>query len=218
MKLLQDFKFGYRDTDSWKCNFQTNGLFSLSRLKLLIDEKLLPNSLTAYETERNNLMPQKIGVFIWRVRQNRIPVRTKLEKRGIDLDSLRCPVCDNDIETVDHILLHCSFAKDVWNMVYRWWNIGNMSHLNLERMFCGIKYLNRPNISSKVWQAIEWFTGYSIWLNRNQTIFRKKKGIGPTVLNEIQIKTFEWISKRSWKFKLEWSQWLINPSSFDEHG
>ncbi|XP_071687592.1 uncharacterized protein [Rutidosis leptorrhynchoides] len=165
----------------------------------------------------NNLIPQKIGIFIWRALLRRIPVRVELNKRGIDLASLRCPVCDDDIETVDHILLNCSFAKDIWDRLYRWWNMGNLMHTNLEDLFKGINKATSSS-SSKLWQAVVWICGYLIWQNKNSTIFRNYKGNGPVLLNEIQIKAYEWISKRSNKFKLDWNQWLINPSSFDDHG
>nr|GEU52715.1 RNA-directed DNA polymerase, eukaryota, reverse transcriptase zinc-binding domain protein [Tanacetum cinerariifolium] len=37
----------------------------------------------------------------------------------IDLDSIRCPVCDNDLETEKHILVKCDIAKSVWNDVLK---------------------------------------------------------------------------------------------------
>ncbi|XP_071712667.1 uncharacterized protein [Rutidosis leptorrhynchoides] len=203
---VTDFKVGTSNLDSWKCNIQGNGMFSTTTIAQLVDDKLLSIPTATFETERNKLLPQKIGLFIWRVRLNRIPDRFELDKRGIDIDSLRCPVCDNGNETIDHIFLRCSFAKDVWDRVYKWWNLGSFPHNNLEGMFKGFKHVNRSTSPSKLWQAIERYSGYIIWQNRNQIIFRKKKNNGPMALNKIHIKTFEWISSGSSKLKLDWSQ------------
>ncbi|XP_071713623.1 uncharacterized protein [Rutidosis leptorrhynchoides] len=123
-------------------------------------EKYLTNALT------------KIG---------RIPVRVELDKRGIDLDSVRCTVCDNDLETVEHILLKCSFAKDTWNRVFRWWGIDRPLYSCLEEMFIG----DIGGSKSMLWQAVEWVSGYLIWKNRNLTLFQRKKGNGPMMLNEV---------------------------------
>ncbi|GJS86409.1 RNA-directed DNA polymerase, eukaryota [Tanacetum coccineum] len=42
-----------------------------------------------------------------------VPTRVNLDKRGIDLDSVRCPLCNDDIETKDHVFALCSIAKEV---------------------------------------------------------------------------------------------------------
>ncbi|XP_071740678.1 uncharacterized protein [Rutidosis leptorrhynchoides] len=165
----------------------------------------------------NNLLPHKIGILIWRILLMRIPVRSELDKRGIDLNSLRCPVCDGDIETVEHIFLRCSVAIDIWDRVFRWWNKSFMAFANLETAFSG-KSNAYASSFSKLWQAVEWICGYTIWKNRNAIVFRNLKGTGPMLLNEIQIKSCEWISKRSNKLKIDWNQWLVNPCSFADHG
>ncbi|XP_071734217.1 uncharacterized protein [Rutidosis leptorrhynchoides] len=166
---------------------------------------ILQRPSTHKETARNKLLPQKIGLFVWRANLERLPVRVELDKRGIDLDSVRCPICNNDIETVAHILLHCSFAKDLWSRVFRWWNLNRPMYANMGKMFQG----NRNALSSqtsKLWQSVEWVCGYIIWRNRNLNAFQKKKGNGPTALNEVQLKSYERISRRSKELAMEWNQ------------
>ncbi|XP_071728178.1 uncharacterized protein [Rutidosis leptorrhynchoides] len=184
----------------------------------LIDEKLLSPLDSAICTDRINFLPKKIGLLIWRVKQNRIPVRVELDKRGVDLDSVICPVCDGDLETVEHIFIHCQFAKDLWLRVFRWWNLNRLPYANMGELFQGCSDPNNPNKSSKLWKAIEWVCGYMIWWSRNLTVFQKKKGCGPMLLDEVQVKSFDWISRRSWRHVMVWSQWLLNPGVFDDHG
>ncbi|XP_071694717.1 uncharacterized protein [Rutidosis leptorrhynchoides] len=205
-----------KDSDSWQWNLQSNGFFSTSTLTTLIDERLVvQNNSNRVDTVRNNMLPQKIGIFVWRTKLSRIPVRVELDKRGIDLDLVRCPICDRDIETVEHIMLHCPFAKDIWSRVFRWWNIGVPNYTNLGDIFQG---KHGSGSLSKLWQAIKWISGYIIWQKRNQTLFRNKKGNGPTTLKGIHIKTYEWVKHRSKKTSIDWIQWLLNPKSFDDHG
>ncbi|KAJ9541159.1 hypothetical protein OSB04_027665 [Centaurea solstitialis] len=53
---------------------------------------------------------------------DRIPCRFILDKRGIDLNSLLCPRCDEVVETVDHALVTCPEVKKFWCLVSKWWN------------------------------------------------------------------------------------------------
>ncbi|XP_071740729.1 uncharacterized protein [Rutidosis leptorrhynchoides] len=216
--LLNNFKFEVNKRDCWSCSLHSNGLFSTPKLTHLIDEKLLPSVSQDNVTMRNNLLPQKIGLFIWRAIRNHIPIRTELDKRGIDLDSLRCPVCDEETETVEHILPKCSYVSDLWDRVFRWWQMRPMNQVCLDQRFKGFKPTATTNAFSKIWQAIEWTCGYVIWQNRNRVVFQKKKESVPMALNEVQIRSFEWITNRSKKLNIDWHQWFLKPNSFDDKG
>ncbi|XP_071695582.1 uncharacterized protein [Rutidosis leptorrhynchoides] len=100
--LLDGFQKKDIVTDSWSWGLHNNGVFSTRKLTTLIDEKLLPHNGSREATLKNKLVPSKVEIFIWRVLKHRIPVLTELDKRGIDLDTVRCPLCDDDVETIDH--------------------------------------------------------------------------------------------------------------------
>ncbi|XP_071708273.1 uncharacterized protein [Rutidosis leptorrhynchoides] len=162
----------------------------------------------------NNLVPTKMGVFIWRARKKRLPVRTELDKRGIDLHSVRCPLCDGDIETVDHILFSCKKVDDVWNKVKNWWGFGSTSYGNIEDLLQGNMRQPCSNAGKLVWQAVVWTNAYQIWKNRNQMVFKNKGWTTPMALSEIQIKSFEWIAKRIKGKQIDWHNWFHCPSTF----
>ncbi|XP_071694360.1 uncharacterized protein [Rutidosis leptorrhynchoides] len=141
----------------------------------LLDDKILQNSFLTNETARNNFLLQKIGIFIWRSKLQRIPVCVELDKRGVDLDTILCPVFKTETETVEHALLLCSTAKDLWERVFKWWNVRSSQYSGLCDMFNGIIPGTNTNIRSKLWQAIEWVGGYMLWRNRNLKAFEKKE-------------------------------------------
>ncbi|GJY54257.1 reverse transcriptase domain, reverse transcriptase zinc-binding domain protein [Tanacetum coccineum] len=66
-----------------------------------------------------------------RTTNKRLPTKANLDYRGIDLDSVRCPMCDDSIETEDHIFVSCPIAKDTWKCIADWWNIPNITIANL---------------------------------------------------------------------------------------
>ncbi|XP_071715017.1 uncharacterized protein [Rutidosis leptorrhynchoides] len=156
---LKYSRFGTKETDVWSCKFQMGGVFSTTLLSNALNDQIPQSPTVSVATMRNNLLPLKIGIFIWRALKRRLLICDELDKRGIDLHSLRCPVCDEAMETIDHVLLGCSFANNIWNRIYRWWNLGNMGRTNLDELFRGVKEVNKPNSKSKIWQAIEWISG-----------------------------------------------------------
>ncbi|XP_071691449.1 uncharacterized protein [Rutidosis leptorrhynchoides] len=184
--------------------------------KILFDEitsRILPPGANSLETMRNNFVPKKVEIFVWRTKRRRLPVLSKLDKRGIDLHSVRCPLCDDGIETVEHTLILCKDTIDLWNRVCKWWGMNNNTNLSISEAFCGNSPLHSTTLGAKIWQAVKWVCGYLIWKNRNQKVFNNKCWNPLVALNEIQLKTFDWIAKRCKTKKIDWLTWLNDPQS-----
>ncbi|XP_071694642.1 uncharacterized protein [Rutidosis leptorrhynchoides] len=211
INLLEGFEFS--NSDSWSCTFTSNGIFSVKSLTQAIEEQQAEYASDP-ETLRNNLAPKKLEVFVWRLLKRRLPVRVELDKRGLDLHSVRCPICDDGLETVEHTFIFCKQTMELWERVFGWWNSGHFNNLSLSELLRGNNVNASTNFGKKVWQSVEWVCAYFIWKCRNDLVFRNKKWNIPMALNEIQIKSFEWISHRSKGKKLDWHIWLSNPSLF----
>ncbi|XP_071705301.1 uncharacterized protein [Rutidosis leptorrhynchoides] len=202
------------DVDSWKWSLANNGVFAVKNLSVIIDDKLLSAGTNVLETLRNNLVPKKVEVFVWRARKKRLPSLTELDHRGIDLHSTRYPLCNDDVESVDHALMFCKFAFDVWCKVFDWWGINLSSSLSIIELFWGTSSITMSDLGSMIWQAVIWVSGYLIWRNRNQKVFNNKCWSPPVALCEIQVKTYEWIAKRCKAKDIDWHNWFHNPIVF----
>ena len=55
--------------------------------------------------------------FVWTASLGKILTADNLRKRNIILVSWCC-LCKEAGETVDHLLLHCPVAHDLWNLVF----------------------------------------------------------------------------------------------------
>ncbi|XP_071702841.1 uncharacterized protein [Rutidosis leptorrhynchoides] len=163
---------------------------------------------------RNALVPKKLEVFVWRAVQRRLPSRVELDKRGIDLHTIRCPLCDEDLETIDHILIFCKHAYDLWVRVFAWWGLGNVTNLSISEILRGNSSVGMTSLGRTIWQAVEWVFSYHIWKNRNNKVFRGTNWSISVAFNEVQIKSFEWISNRIKKRKLDWLSWVNDPSVY----
>uniref|UniRef100_A0A2N9G1C3 Reverse transcriptase domain-containing protein n=1 Tax=Fagus sylvatica TaxID=28930 RepID=A0A2N9G1C3_FAGSY len=62
-------------------------------------------------------VPPRVSFFIWVAALGKILTAENLRKRHIILLSWCC-LCKVDGETVDHLLLHCPFSREVWDMIF----------------------------------------------------------------------------------------------------
>ncbi|XP_071728595.1 uncharacterized protein [Rutidosis leptorrhynchoides] len=177
--------------DSWEWLLSNNGTFATNILSTVLNSKILSAGTNREETLRNNLVPKKVEVFVWRTKKKRLPVLMELDKRGIDLHSVRCPVCDGDVESVDHAILFCKNTLYIWTEVFNWWGMKVAASLSIGEMFNIFQTSAMTELGAKIWQAVRWTCGYLIWRNRNQKVFKNKNWNPPVALNEIQITSFE---------------------------
>ncbi|XP_071692865.1 uncharacterized protein [Rutidosis leptorrhynchoides] len=153
---------------------------------------------------RNSSVPKKVELFVWRTRKGRILTLPELDKRGIDLNSVCCPICDDDIETLDHSLLSCKLAKDIWVKIFEWWNMGSVPRNGIRELLHGDTGQPISDLGKTIWQGFIRTSGYLIWKSRNEKVFKNKCWSAPAAVSEIQVKSFEWIAKRCKLKNIEW--------------
>jgi hypothetical protein len=60
----------------------------------------------------------KCRFFIWLVAQNRVWTADRLAKRGL-IHPEKCPLCDQEDETIDYLLVTCCFSREFWYLLLR---------------------------------------------------------------------------------------------------
>ena len=59
-------------------------------------------------------LPLKILTFIWKLLHDSLPVFEVLNNRGITVSS-KCLICNEDEESINHLFMHCPFARAIWH-------------------------------------------------------------------------------------------------------
>ena len=106
----------------------------------------------------------KVRIFAWRACRNGLPTKLNLRCRGLNSSSF-CPLCNKEMESLQHALLHCTHAKHTWAS----WldcpvNLSTTSAdiVDLASQFIGLGKLSELDLFFMVL--------WSIWGNRNQAI------------------------------------------------
>jgi len=131
--------------------------------------------------------------FIWKVRLNRIPSKSALFRRGVDVSFVECSLCTCTRETSDHVLLHCHFAAVVCARIFKW--CGWSFHMESSIRECIDSYtsLNGSNSMKEVASGILMVTTWAIWSARNDLIFNAITPSIDGVVEKIMINSFIWL-------------------------
>ncbi|KAJ9536769.1 hypothetical protein OSB04_un000073 [Centaurea solstitialis] len=184
--------------------------FSVKEVRRLIDGKRTPNGAATMWVKA---IPKKVSVFLWRAKLGRLPVREELDKRGIDLHSLLCPCCGDEVETIDHALFGCTKLTVLWKLIERWWKTDLSGCSSIEDLLGQGFHRGSSGKVFKRWVALVGSFLYFIWSNRNKTTFGHLSGPIEDEFYRFQLQSFEWISRRDTEIALDWKMWLSDPSS-----
>ncbi|GKB00053.1 reverse transcriptase domain, reverse transcriptase zinc-binding domain protein [Tanacetum coccineum] len=115
--------------DSWEFTPFASRKFSVKAFRNIYTSSTTTMTQNLLNKEGTKCIPIKININSWRVANERLPIRVNLDRRGIDLHSVRCPICDDDLETENHIFVHCATAKQIWTDILKWWNLHNLTSI-----------------------------------------------------------------------------------------
>nr|GEZ26745.1 RNA-directed DNA polymerase, eukaryota [Tanacetum cinerariifolium] len=91
--------------DRWVWSLEGSGDFTVSSVRKLIDDVLLPEVST--KTRWIKAVPIKVNVHAWKVKIDCLPTRLNISRRGMDIESILCPICGNVVESFRHLLFTC---------------------------------------------------------------------------------------------------------------
>ncbi|KAJ0622334.1 putative reverse transcriptase zinc-binding domain-containing protein [Helianthus annuus] len=159
------------DEDKWNWVHDSSGIFSVSSARKLLLSKL-ENVEKTKNFQWSKWVPLKVSNFSWKLKLNKIPVRSNLASRGIHIPDTHRPLCSLEDETTDHVFVKCPMAAEVWSRVSWWSDVRWYAANNVKELFDvaaqsgGSKEL--LNLKTTILYSTLWF----IWNARNNKVFR----------------------------------------------
>ncbi|GJW54616.1 RNA-directed DNA polymerase, eukaryota, reverse transcriptase zinc-binding domain protein [Tanacetum coccineum] len=149
-------------------------------------DRYLSQSLPSSNYKWNNLLPSKVNITTWRISIQRLPTRINLDKRNVDLDSVRCPICDDALETEQHVFVSYNLAGKIWKDILNWWNIKSIVVSTLDD---AINLAGKVTIKAshiKFFDAVVQTTLWLLWRYRNEFVFSAKRPKIELLLNDVK--------------------------------
>ncbi|KAK3189704.1 hypothetical protein Dsin_029265 [Dipteronia sinensis] len=117
--------------------------------------------------------PPKIEVFVWHLLHGRTLVKDVLHRLGSQVDSnVRCPICQESEESIDHLFLSCKWANSLWHRCMKWWDVSVCLPRSLKEWWESWMELCYQKNSERAWRSLFFAVTWSIWEARNHKVFK----------------------------------------------
>ena len=174
--------------DRWVWNLESFGEFSVSSIRKKIDEMRF---LKVGDTTRwVKFVPIKVNILAWKIRNDGLPTRFNISRRGIDIHSISCPICESGVESSEHLFFRCRLTREIGRKISQWWNIAyaevnSYEEWKMRLLSCGL-VANLKQMLEGVWYTMWWY----VWNYRNKMLFDDKIPMKATIFDNLISSSF----------------------------
>nr|GEU38675.1 RNA-directed DNA polymerase, eukaryota, reverse transcriptase zinc-binding domain protein [Tanacetum cinerariifolium] len=198
--------------DRWVWDLNAEGVFRVKEARDLLDEVLLPKENIA--TRWIKTVPIKVNIFVWKLYLDRIPTRSNLVRRGVQVSSTLCPVCNVSVEGSSHLFSSCDVATSISRLICRWWNLPWTPFGSYSEWLEWFKYIRLGSKCKGILEGVFYVSCWCLWKFRNQLLFVTQKPRKDVLFDDIVSRSFTWSLYRS-KHIFSWDSWLQHPYLID---
>ncbi|GKE06004.1 RNA-directed DNA polymerase, eukaryota, reverse transcriptase zinc-binding domain protein [Tanacetum coccineum] len=159
-------------SDRWKWDLESSGDFSVASVRKIIDDKSLSD--VDSKTRWIKYVPIKVNVHAWKVKTDSLPTRFNVSRRGIDIDSIMCAICDNGVETSRHLFFYCCMVRQIVRKITRWWDVPYVEVESYEDWYNWLVNLRISSMHKQMFEGVFYVMWWHLWSFRNKLIFYSK--------------------------------------------
>ena len=139
-------------------------------------------------------VPTHVSFFVWSATWEKILTGDNLRCRGFDFVNW-CIMCRCNGETVNHLLLYCGKAFQLWSLVFRSFGISWVLPRSIaDTLFGWWNWFGKH--SSRVWNLAPLCLMWCIWRKRNWRTFEDRDKSDDQLLADFSGSLFYW--SRAW--------------------
>ena len=171
--------------------------------------------LFPWRTVWKSWVPSKVAFFVWTAALDKILTTDNLRERGVIIMDWCCH-CRLAGESISHLLLNCSGAQDLWNLVFSLFGVSWVMPRNVvDLLNCWQGRVGRSKVGV-IWKAMPLCLMWCLWSERNSRIFKGEEKTIPMLKYTFLQLLFEWLKASpsvSFNFVLDMldycSLWLL---------
>lgn len=157
-------------------------------------------------------VPAKITIFLWKLHSKVLPTKSFLSDRlGSFLGSSLCSLCKSHNETLNHLFWECNLSKSCWRSVLDWWGLSNKNVFSNVTEMWGSSRWFKEGTMKKLWHLILVATVWTIWLKRNEVIFKNQQINPVQIIILVKFRVKEWALALDLLNKDTMIWWELNP-------
>nr|GEZ13913.1 RNA-directed DNA polymerase, eukaryota [Tanacetum cinerariifolium] len=105
-------------SDRWVWSLEGSREFSVASIQKIIDD----NRLSTLDTRTLGIkyVPIKLNIPAWKIKIEALPTRFNISRRGIDIDSILCLICECGVESARHVFFSCSLVRKIVRKICSW--------------------------------------------------------------------------------------------------
>ncbi|KAJ0568394.1 putative reverse transcriptase zinc-binding domain-containing protein [Helianthus annuus] len=120
---------------------------------------------------------------------------TELAKRNVNLGSLCCKLCGEANESLEHLLVSCSFAEGVWEFIASWCRIPMRPVMKVKDVVDFGAHVKGCARWRKLVNGIMRVGVWCIWNCRNEAVFKQKERSIEEIKDEIKQSWFHLVKE-----------------------
>eukprot|EP00253_Pinus_taeda_P001588 PITA_01588 len=156
--------------DKLRWGYTTKGTFTTKEAHHLRYSNLQADKDQLWEKVWQDGLWPKISTFLWLLSKKHILTWDNLIKRGF-IGPSRCPNCNINCETINHLMEECPLAKQIWEKVE---HCNMKAHPRMEDITANIRTWAKTPFKSRIlnslWSILPGFLYWTLWKERNHRI------------------------------------------------
>ena len=134
--------------------------------------------------------PPRVAFFVWTAVHSKILTLDNLGRRGLVVVN-RCWLCEMEGESVDHLLLHCVAARDLWNAFFARFGLCWVMPRSVKEVLASWWTVGRSS-SAVVWKMAPHCILWCIWRERNNRCFEDLSRTREELLHFFLVTLYSW--------------------------
>nr|KYP59667.1 Putative ribonuclease H protein At1g65750 family [Cajanus cajan] len=214
LRLINSRIFNSSQCDSWSWVAESSGMFSVkSAYQIILAESVTIEDHDIFKLIWSIPAPPKVLFFAWRLLNRGLPTVDNLARRNILLGEheSKCIFCKVDIETTTHIFCTCPMVDRVWKQCLSWLNCPAPLPRQIFDHFSFLPAPIQNESEAETWHTVWLATMWTLWRYRNKCIFVGGTFEQGSIVRDILIFCWRWLSTLKPSFAYSFSQWSSNP-------